>query len=106
MRLNPVSRVMANAYDAAVSPHLWPSALEAVTSHIGAVGAAYIIFNKQSRHVDWACFTGPSVEMKGDYVRHYAAPDPYSPVLTAAPRGSWLALSNCFPDTVLRSDEW
>jgi DNA-binding CsgD family transcriptional regulator/PAS domain-containing protein len=103
---DPIVRIVAKAYDAAVSPHLWASALDALTSRIGAVGAAYIIFNKQSGHVDWACFSGPSVEVKQDYVRHYAALDPYSPVLTAAPRGKWLALSDCLPSSTLRTDEW
>jgi DNA-binding CsgD family transcriptional regulator len=106
MRSNPLTRVFANAYEAAVSPELWPSALEAVTSHVGAAGAAYIVLNNENHQVDWACFSGPSVEMKGDYVRHYATLDPYSPLLTTAPPGKWLALSNCLPDTVLQSDEW
>src|ERR1700721_1556798 len=106
MRSNPLTRVFANAYEAAVSPELWPSALEAVTSRVGAAGAAYIVLNKENHQVDWACFSGPSVEMKGDYVRHYATLDPYSPLLTTAPPGKWLALSNCLPGTVLQSDEW
>jgi DNA-binding CsgD family transcriptional regulator len=106
MPTNPVIRVITNAYDAAVAPDLWPLALETVTSHLGAAGAAYIVFNKHNSQVDWACFSGPSVEMKEDYVRHYATLDPYSPVLMGAQRGKWLALSDCLPQAVLRSDEW
>jgi hypothetical protein len=39
---------------------------------------------------------------KSDYVRHYAALDPYSPLLD----GSWKKLSECLPDRLLRSSEW
>jgi DNA-binding CsgD family transcriptional regulator len=106
MQFDPFTCIISTAYDAAISPNRWASALQAVTSYVGAAGAAYIIFEKQSRQVDWACFTGPSVEMKRDYVRHYAALDPYLPILTSAPYGKWLALSECLSEPVLRSDEW
>jgi DNA-binding CsgD family transcriptional regulator len=106
MQFDPFTCIISTAYDAAISPDRWACALQAVTSYVGAAGAAYIIFEKQSRQVDWACFTGPSVEMKRDYVRHYAALDPYLPILTSAPYGKWLALSECLSEPVLRSDEW
>jgi len=35
-------------------------------------------------------------------VRHYAALDPYAPLLD----GSWKKLSECLPDRLLRSSEW
>ena len=41
-----------------------------------------------------------------DYVNYYAGRDPYRPVLEATPSGSWVQLSRCLPQTVLRSDEW
>src|SRR3981189_3312986 len=40
------------------------------------------------------------------YVNYYGARDPYRPLLAAAPSGSWVQLSKCLPQTVLRSDEW
>ncbi|MGZ3322476.1 MAG: hypothetical protein ACXU9C_16075, partial [Xanthobacteraceae bacterium] len=69
---------------------------------VGVAGAAYITFNKITGRVDWACFSGPSEGAKPEYVRHYAALDPYSPLLDA----SWMKLSECLPDALLRRSEW
>jgi hypothetical protein len=71
----------------------------------GAVGAAYIISNKWTGEVDWASFWGPSVELKPDYVAHYAALDPFQPICHSTPTGSWVSLSECLPP-VLRKSEW
>src|ERR1700680_790874 len=48
---------------------------------------------------------GLSVDVN-DYINYYAARDPYRPVLQAAASRSWVQLSKCLPQTVLRSDEW
>src|SRR6185369_2509905 len=63
---------------------------------------ALIISNKSTGTVEEACFVGLSAEFKSDYIRHYAALDPYSPLLD----GSWKKLSECFSDPVLRKSEW
>ena len=76
--------------------------LEALTDAAGVAGAALIIFNKSTGNVDEAYFSGLSAGFKSDYVRHYAALDPYSPLLD----GSWKKLSECLPDQVLRENEW
>src|ERR1700683_2164068 len=47
-------------------------------------------------------FCGLSAGFKSDYVRHYAALDPYSPLLD----GSWKKFSECLPDRLLPSSEW
>ena len=80
-------------YDAAVSPEAWPQALSALTDAAGVAGAAMIIFNKSSGNVDEVCFSGLSAGFKSDYVSHYAALDPFSPLLD----GSWKKLSECLP---------
>jgi hypothetical protein len=46
--------------------------------------------------------SGLSGGVKHEYVRHYAALDPYSPLLDA----SWMKLSECLPDALLRRSEW
>lgn len=51
-------------------------------------------------------FFGPSVEFKPDYVRHYAALDPFLPLIHSAPSGSWVRLSESLPNAVRREDEW
>ena len=79
-----------------------PEALKALTDAAGVAGAALIIFNKGTGTVDEAYFSGLSAGFKSDYVRHYAAMDPYSPLLD----GSWKKLSECLPDRLLRSSEW
>jgi hypothetical protein len=97
-----MSSLVSSIHDAAVSPEAWPQALEALTDAMGVAGAALIIYNKSTGNVDEACFSGLSAGFKSDYVRHYAAVDPYSPLLD----GSWKKLSECLPDQLLRKSEW
>jgi hypothetical protein len=80
----------------------WPKALKALTDAAGIASAALIISNKPTGGVDEACFSGLSAEFKSDYVNHYAAIDPYSPLLD----GKWLKLSDRVPAAVLRKSEW
>jgi DNA-binding CsgD family transcriptional regulator len=68
-------------------------------------GAAYIVSSKRTGGVEWACFSGPSVDLKGDYIEHYAGLDPFTPLLHAG-GGRWQALSACLPEELLRRDEW
>jgi hypothetical protein len=84
------------------SPEAWPHALKALTEAAGVAGAALIIFNKCTGNVDEAHFSGLSAGVKSDYVRHYAAVDPYSPLVD----GDWKKLSECLPQTLLRHSEW
>jgi hypothetical protein len=97
-----ISSLVSTFQDAALSPEAWPRALEALTDAAGAAGAALIVSNKSTGKVDDACFSGLSAGFKSDYVRHYAALDPYSPLLDA----SWKKLSECLPDPLLCRSEW
>jgi hypothetical protein len=97
-----MSHLVSTLHDAAVSPEAWPQVLEALMDAAGVAGAALIIFNKSTGNVDEAYCSGLSAGFKSDYVRHYAALDPYSPLLD----GSWKKLSECLPDQVLRENEW
>ena len=93
-----VASLVERLHAAAVTPEAWPDALTALTDAAGVAGAALIIFNKSTGKVDEAHFCGLSAGFKSDYVRHYAALDPYSPLLD----GSWKKLSECLPDRL----EW
>ena len=73
-----MSSLVSTFHDTAVSPETWPHALTALTD---AAGVALIILNKSTGNVDEPCFSGLSAGRKSDYVRHYAAGDPYSPLL-------------------------
>ena len=97
-----MSHLVSTLHDAAVSPEARPQVLEALTDAAGVAGAALIIFNKSTGNVDEAYCSGLSAGFKSDYVRHYAALDPYSPLLD----GSWKKLSECLPDQLLRENEW
>src|SRR5258706_2196456 len=97
-----MSSLVSIFHDAAVSPEAWPDALKALTDAAGVAGAALIISNKRTKNVDEACFSGLSAGFKPDYVRHYAALDPYSPLLD----WRWIKLSECLPDSTLRKSEW
>jgi hypothetical protein len=97
-----MSSLVSTIHDAAVSPEAWPRALATLTDAMGVAGAALIISNKRTRNVDAACFSDLSAGFTSDYVRHYAAVDPYSPLLDR----SWKKLSECLPDRMLRKSEW
>src|SRR3979411_1111640 len=97
-----MSTLVSALQDAAASREAWPDSLKALTEAAGVAGAALIISNKSTGNVEEACFSGLSAEFKSDYVKHYAAVDPYSPLLD----GSWKKLSECPPDRMLRKNEW
>jgi hypothetical protein len=101
MRL-PKTSLVSLINDAASSPEAWPEALETLTEVAGVGGAALIISNKSTRQVEEACFSGLSARFRSDYVRYYAAVDPYSPLLD----GNWIRLSECLPASMLRISEW
>ena len=84
-----MSSVVSMFHDAVDSPEAWPDALKALTDVAEVAGAALIILNKSTGNVDEVCFSGLSAGRKSDYVRHYAAGDPYSPLLDR----SWKKLS-------------
>lgn len=106
MRHDPISSIVTRIYDAALMPDLWPATLRALTAELGEVGAAYILWNKQTSRVEWVSLAGPMLEMKAEFVAHYAALTPYRPVLDAAPIGTWLRVTECLPPELLARDEW
>jgi DNA-binding CsgD family transcriptional regulator len=87
-------------------PDLWPATLRVLVAEAGALGAAYVVWNKQTNHVEWVSFAGPGLDMKAEFVAHYAALAPIRPVLNAAPAGKWLRLTECVPQGLLARDEW
>jgi len=90
--------------DAALAPDAWSDVLRQLTEYLGAVGAAYILTSKRTGQVEWISLAGPSAELQSDYVAHFAAVDPYRPLLDGSP--GWLRVSESLPRTVLARDEW
>jgi DNA-binding CsgD family transcriptional regulator/PAS domain-containing protein len=90
--------------DAALAPDAWSDVLRQLTEYLAAVGAAYILTNKRTGQVEWISLAGPSAELQSDYVAHFAAVDPYRPLLDGSP--GWLRVSESLPRTVLARDEW
>jgi hypothetical protein len=97
-----ISRLISKVHDAAVALDAWPEALKSLTDVIGVAGAAYIVQNKIAGRVEFVCFSGLSAALESKYIEHYAARDPYSPLLSAR----WRKLSDCIPDPLLRRSEW
>ena len=62
--------------------------------------------NKLTARVEWISLSGSSVGRQADYVSHFAALDPFTPLLEAEPDRGWLRLLACLPETRLRQDEW
>ncbi len=106
MRSSPAKHVVESIYDAAHKPDAWPAALDAVADFVGAVGAAYIVFDKKTGRVERASFVGPSAELKAEYVNHYASLDPFSPLVLSVADEGWMALSEAISPAELRRDEW
>ncbi|TWA95893.1 DUF6894 family protein [Bradyrhizobium stylosanthis] len=88
--------------DAAMHSDAWPQLLRRLMDEAGVAGAALIVTNKTTGTVDEAVFCGLSAEFKSRYVEHYAALDPYSPLLDAR----WTMLSASLPWALLRRSEW
>src|ERR1700732_1749563 len=90
--------------DAALAPDAWPGVLRQLTEYLGAVGAAYILTNKRTGQVEWIALAGPSVELQSEYVAHFAAVDPFRPLLDGSP--GCRRVSESLPRAVLARDEW
>jgi DNA-binding CsgD family transcriptional regulator/PAS domain-containing protein len=99
-------RTISSIYDAALVPDLWPAVLQSAMNEVGAVGAGYSVFNKRTKRVEWLTQSGPLVGREGDYFSYYHALDRYRPILETLPAATWLQISECLPETVLRRDEW
>ncbi|MBR0749030.1 hypothetical protein JQ582_34380 [Bradyrhizobium japonicum] len=94
--------LLSTLHDAAMHSDAWPQLLRRLMDEAGVAGAALIVTNKTTGSVDEAVFCGLSAEFKSRYVEHYAALDPYSPLLNAR----WIMLSTCLPEALLRRSEW
>jgi hypothetical protein len=94
--------LLSTLHDAAMSRDAWPKSLQRLMDEAGVAGAALIVTNKRTGTVDEAVFCGLSTEFKFRHVEHYAALDPYSPLLDAR----WIMLSTCLPEALLRRSEW
>jgi hypothetical protein len=94
--------LLSTLHDAAMSRDAWPQSLQILMDEAGVAGAALIVTNKTTGTIDEAVFCGLSAEFKPRYVDHYAALDPYSPLLDAR----WTMLSTCLPEALLRRSEW
>jgi hypothetical protein len=97
-----LSRLLATITDTALAGEGWPHVLNSLIQALRVPGAAYIVRDKTTDRVDWACFCGLSAEFKSDYVSQFAALDPYSPLLD----DTWTKLSECLPGALLRKCEW
>src|SRR6267154_6858818 len=97
-----ITDAISRISEAALAPERWVAALQSITEAVGALGVGYFLLNKQTGGVAWVSMAGLSVDVN-DYINYYAARDPYRPVLEAAPNGSWVRLSKCLPQTLLRS---
>ena len=106
MLSEPPRRIISNIYDAALMPDLWPAALQSIMDAVGAVGAGYCVWNRQTGRAEQLSLLGPLVDTGAQYVSYYQALDPHLAMVEAAPPGSWVRLSESLPRTVLRSSEW
>ena len=97
-------RAVSKIQEAGTAPDAWPEAMKSLTDALGIEGAACIVFNKQTKGVDWVCFSGLSTELEAKYVKHYASLDPFSPLLYVLP--GWTKLSECLSNSALQKSEW
>src|SRR3954470_9056065 len=98
--------VLSGICEAALKPEAWPGVLQDIAGYLEADGAAYILKNKRTARVEWINLWGASSGRQDDYVNHFAALDPYWPLLEAEPGRGWLRLLTCLPEPRLRHDAW
>ena len=106
MRPDLLAGVLSGICEAALKPEAWPGVLQDITGYLEADGAAYILVNKLTGRVEWISLSGPSFGRQDEYVSHFAALDPYTPLLEAEPDRGWVRLLVCLPEARLRQDEW
>ena len=99
-----ISRVVAKIHEAGLAHEAWPEALKSLTDALGVAGAAYIVSNKRTKRVDWACFSGLSAEFQPAYINYYAPLDPFTPLLNSG--RNWMKLSESISEPLLRRSEW
>jgi DNA-binding CsgD family transcriptional regulator/PAS domain-containing protein len=106
MSLAAYAQTVVSIFDAVLDERLAAIALEAVAEYVGAAGAACVLVNKLTRQVSsavwWGCFLGTRAE----YFARYSQIDPFREVQIDAPCGTFMRLSECLPQSVLRHDVW
>ena len=100
------ARLVASVYDAALAPELWPNALGMIAEHFGAAGADFSLWNKHNGRVEWLSVSGPMIQSRTDYIKHYFAVDPFHRVARGNPLRRWVQATNALPRALLRNDEW
>ncbi|HEY1722100.1 MAG TPA: hypothetical protein VGG27_12705 [Magnetospirillaceae bacterium] len=92
-------------YDAALEPSRWSSALRTVAHAFDAVGASYLVFDKQSGGLQSITMVGPCNERRANYLDHYVSADPFASLLRTLPVRQITSLRDCLADD-LRRDPW
>jgi hypothetical protein len=99
-----VRRVIDALSDAEHADDAWTDALKTLSDALNFAGSACIIFSRTTGRVDWACFSGLSAELESRYIDHYAALDPFSPLLDRTQE--WTRLLDRLPASCLARSEW
>ena len=101
-----LARAVTLFYDAALDQSKWPQALGALSDAVGAQGACCLVANKQLDTIQWVSFSGLCAGLAPEYIKHYSALDPYTPLIAESPAGSRLWLSELLPHEALKRNEW
>src|SRR5262245_53391381 len=101
-----LASAVAQLYDAAKMPELWPAALQHVAEMAGGVGVGHVVHNKRTGTTEWVSVTGPCAELESRYINFYASRDLFAPVLFAAATGHWLPLSRTISKSDIRHNDW
>src|SRR5580704_9051572 len=96
------SNTVISIFDAVLDERLAPTALEAVAEYVGAAGAAYLLVNKLTRQVSSVVWWGCLSTTRAEYFARYSRMDPFRAVQMNAPCGTFMRLSECLPQSLLR----
>jgi DNA-binding CsgD family transcriptional regulator/PAS domain-containing protein len=99
-------KTVTSIIDAVLDDRLATTALKAVADYVGAAGAAYLIVNKLTRQVSSVVWWGCLSATRQEYFARYSQIDPFREFQINAPCGTFIRLSECLPQSVLRRDEW
>jgi len=99
-------QVIGSLYDAAAEPERWPDTLTGIADLLGAVGAQFFLWDKQTSAAPFAAVGRLPEEGNAAYVRYYGAIDPRREALERVPVGKLFLADEHFDGGRFRKSEF
>jgi DNA-binding CsgD family transcriptional regulator len=98
MTVDP-SELIGSFYEAAFDPTRFPEVLRQLGAFANGIGGVLVVWDKRAGQPALLATGGHLGDDAADaYYTHYAALDPYRPLVEALPTGVWTPCATCFDD--------